>query len=185
MKRAILFSTLLSLIALLPLPAQATWFGAYVQGHAGWQTTNRAGHPQVGAAAALTVIGFEAFADLRFLRDGFSEDRGMWNQLGLRWGMEIPGLDMPRLEPYLGCSYVFSKVATEDQDLTTPALALEEQDGWKGLNPHIGLRLDFPFPAVVSIGIQGELGYHYLFPNDRKYSSGLNYGGNINLRLSI
>jgi len=184
MKRALLtlsMTTLIASVFLLPARASADLFGAYVQGHGGYQMTNRTGHPAFGAAAGLTLLGLETFADLRFLRDGFSEDRGMWNQIGLRFGL---GLPIPKidLEFYGGVSYVFSKVASEDQD---PQDMDNEADGWKGLNPHLGGRLDVPLFPLASLGLQVEVGFHYLFPNDLTYSSGTNLAVLGAFKLSI
>lgn len=184
MKRVLLCLTLATLTTTFILPprtAAADWFGAYLQGHAGYQQTNRAGHPAIGASAGLTLLGFEGFADLRFLRDGLSGDRGMWNQIGLRFGL---GLPVPKVDPefYAGLSYVFSKVAPEDQDSSKMD---EERDGYKGINPHLGFRLDVPLFPHISLGLQLEAGYHWLLPNDTEYSSGINFAALGNLKVSI
>ncbi len=176
--------TLAALILALPLlfaaEAQADLLGAYVQGHLGYQETNRTGHSAMGAAAGVMLLGFEGYADLRFLRDGFKEDRGMFNQIGLRFGIDLPlpGID---LRPYAGVAYVYSKVADEDVDPNDP----DDPTRYKGVNPHVGLRLAVPFAAVMSLGVQAEAGYTYLFPNDLPYSSKPNFGILGALRVGI
>ena len=171
-------------IALLPLAwprtASADWFGVYVQGHAGYQKTNRTAHPVIGAAAGVTLLGIEAFADLRFLRDGLGGERGMWNQLGLRYGI---GLPLPKidLEVFAGLSYVYSVVADEDMATWDP----DERAYYMGLNPHLGARLDIPLFGLVSLGVQVESGIHYLLPNDLEYSTGPNFDILANLKVSI
>ncbi len=181
MQRVLVVLTLVAVLVVAPASASADFLGAYAQGHAGYQQTNRTAHPTYGAAAGLHVLGFEGYTELRFLRgDGFSEDRGMWNTIGLRFGF---GLPIPKIKVRLfaGVAYVYSKVAEEDVDPSDP----DDPTRYKGFNPHVGLKLDIPLFKPVFLGFQLESGYHFLFPNDLPYSAGLNYAALGTLKLAI
>ncbi len=178
--KLVVFATLLSLVGLHE--ARADFIGAYAQGQVGSQTTNRTTHAAVGAAAGVYLMGFELYADLRFLREpgDLGNDLGMWNQAGVRFGLglPVPGVDV---EVFAGLAYVYSEIADEDVDPTDP----EDPTRYRGLNPHIGGRLDMDLFPFVSAGFQLESGYHYMLPNDYDYSSGPNFGGMFTLKISI
>lgn len=181
MHRSLGIVALLALLVAAPAPARADLLGAYLQAHGGYQRTNRTAHPAYGAAAGIFVLGFEGYAGLRFLRgDGLAEDRGMWNTMGLRFGIDLP-IPVVKLRLFAGVAYVYSKVADEDVDATDP----DDPTRYKGFNPHVGVRLDVPLFKPLYLGVQLESGYHYLFPNDLPYSAGPNFSALGALKLAI
>ena len=150
---------LLLLFLLLPAPAAADWIGFYVKPHANMVQTDRSAAWAAGGEAALQILGFEAFVDLRFLRQ---QPKWFWNRLGLRYAIDLPfSLTADEAQVFVDGAYVASSIP-DDQLSSEPAY---DRPVYKGLSGDLGLRFEWELVGPFLFGLQVETGAHMLFPN--------------------
>lgn len=180
-------SLLLALsLLLVPATASADWIGAFAQWHGGYVKTDRDSTWAVGPQVALQILGFEIFADMRFLEAGFtgsfssSNDQWFWDRVGLRYTIGLPFLISDEPAIFADLAYIASNRPYSD-DVEDVGVYNES---YIGLGGTLGIRLEWELVSHVYLGVEGEYGGHFLFPNEPG-SAGQHFAALSLLKLDV
>ena len=167
---------ILDLVVALPATVSADIVGARAYSLGGVQQASRGSQWAIGAGGALQILGFEAFADLRFLEGQVAlQPRGAWNRFGLRYTLSL-GLPLA----FFGEVAYIADWAPED---TVDGSAGNQRPLYSGFGATAGARVDWDIFWEFFLGLQVEAGVHSLSGGDDV--TGLNSAGMVLFGLDV
>ena len=153
---ALLLATTLS----APSLARADFLGFIAQGQSGFVKTERSASWAIGGMAAVELLGFELYLDLRYLE---ANSDWFWNSAGLRFplSLPVPGAD---ITAYIGSGFVGSSLP-EDQLIPLPN-GRNEPHAVQGITVDGGLRIGINLgSSPFVLGVMAEVGSHFWLLN--------------------